>query len=153
MNLDVLLEVILPLCVCVVLPVSIVWICAAYRRMNVNRKAEVMMKALEAGISCDVDSFIYDKKEQKRREEAAKSLKIKMHDRIKTGFTLVAVGGAFLIWYLIDRSNFELFVGALLALLGAGFTASGFIGRKMFADEIDAETKHTVDTIAQGESK
>lgn len=153
MELEILLEVILPICICVVLPVSIVWICAAYRRKNVNRKAEVMMKALEAGIPCDVDTFLYDKKEQKRREESAKSVKVKLHDRIQSGFTLLAVGGAFLVWYLIDRSNFELFVGALLALLGAGFTASGFIGRKMFADEIAAETKSKVEKIAEGESK
>ena len=67
--------------------------------------------------------------------------------------TLLAVGGAFLVWWFLDGDDFQLFVAALLMLLGAGFTASGFIGRKMFAEEIAAETKKKVETIAQDEAK
>ena len=146
-------EFLLPIVICVMLPIAIVWICAAYRRMNVRTKAEVMMKALETGAPCDVEGFIYDKKAQKRKEDAARNVKTKMNDRIQSGFTLLAVGGAFIIWWFLDGSNFELFVGALLMLLGGGFTASGFIGRKMFAEEIAAETKKTVEKIAQEETK
>lgn len=146
-------DFLLPLVICVMLPIAIVWICAAYRRMNVKTKAEVMMKALETGAPCDVEGFIYDKKAQKRREDAAKNVKTKMNDRIQSGFTLLAVGGAFLVWWFLDGDDFQLFIAALLMLLGGGFTASGFIGRKIFAEEIAAETKKKVETIAQDEAK
>lgn len=134
--------------ICVLLPIVIVWICAAYRRKKVADKAAVLMKALEAGVPCDVDCFIQDKKAMKRKADASKNVKTKMHDHIQTGLTMLAIGGAFIVWYVLDGSNFELFVGAMLALMGAGFTASGFIGRKMFADEIAAETKKQVEEIA-----
>ena len=148
-----LFELLSCISICVLLPIIIVWICAAYRRKKVADKAAVLMKALEAGVPCDVDSFIQDKKAMKRKADASKNVKTKMHDHIQTGLTLLAIGGAFIVWYVLDGSNFELFVGAMLALMGAGFTASGFIGRKMFADEIAAETKKQVEEIAAEEAE
>jgi hypothetical protein len=140
-------ELIVPIIICFLLPVAIVWICAAYRRKKVANKAEVLMKALEAGVPCDVDSFIQDKKAMKRKADAARNVKTKMHDHIQTGFILLAIGGAFLIWWIFDAGVYKVFTGAMLLLMGIAFAVSGFVGRKMFADEIAAETKKQVEEI------
>ena len=140
-------ELIVPIVICVLLPIAIVWICAAYRRKKVAEKAAVLMKALEAGVPCDVDSFIQDKKALKRKQNAERNVKTKMHDHIQTGFILIAIGGAFLIWWAYSTDYFKIFTGSMLLLMGIGFVLSGFIGRKMFADEISAETKKTVEEI------
>ena len=36
--------------ICVILPVMIVWIVSRVRQNEINRKAEIMLKALEAGV-------------------------------------------------------------------------------------------------------
>ncbi len=145
-------DFLLPIIICVLLPIAIVWICAAYRRMNVNTKAEVLMKALEKGAPCDVDGFVYDKKAKKMKAEMERSVKNKMNERIQTGFTLLAIGGAFLVWTLLRGADL-IFVAAILLLLGLAFTCSGLIGRKMYAEEIAAETKKNVEKIGQDETK
>lgn len=145
-------DFLLPIIICVLLPIAIVWICAAYRRMNVNTKAEVLMKALEKGAPCDVDGFVHDKKARKQKAEMEKSVKNKMNERIQTGFTLLAIGGAFLVWTLLKSADL-IFVAAVLLLLGLAFTCGGLIGRKMYAEEIAAETKKNVETIGQDETK
>lgn len=145
-------DFLLPIIICVLLPIAIVWICAAYRRMNVNTKAEVLMKALEKGAPCDVDGFVCDKKAKKMKAEMERSVKNKMNERIQTGFTLLAIGGAFLVWTLLRGADL-IFVAAILLLLGLAFTCSGLIGRKMYAEEIAAETKKNVEKIGQDETK
>lgn len=148
MTLPILEEILIPICICVLLPVAIVWICAVYRRKNIARKAEVLMKALETGAPCDVDGFIQDKKALKRKAKASRDVKVRMHDHIQTGFILIAIGGAFLIWWIVESGTFRVFTGSMLLLMGIGFTLSGFIGRKMFAKEIEAEENKTVEQIS-----
>ena len=145
-------DFLLPIIICVLLPIAIVWICTAYRRMNVNTKAEVLMKALEKGAPCDVDGFVHDKKARTQKVEMEKSVKNKMNERIQTGLTLLAIGGAFLVWTLLRGADL-IFVAAILLLLGLAFTCSGLIGRKMYAEEIAAETKKNVEKIGQDETK
>ena len=147
MTLPILEDFLLPICICVLLPVAIVWICAVYRRKNLTRKAEVLMKALETGAPCDVDGFIQNKNALKRKAQAARNVKTRMHDHIQTGLILISIGGAFLVWWIVESGTPLVFTGTLLLLMGIGFTLSGMIGRKMFAKEIEAEEKQTVEQI------
>ena len=55
-------DILLPIGVCVVLPVTIVWLIMRTRQNETNRKAEIMLKAIEAGVAVDPNLF----KEEKR---------------------------------------------------------------------------------------
>ena len=61
-NIDTVMEDILtnfgiPVFICVVLPVTIVWLVARTKQNETNRKAEIMLKAIESGAQVDLDQF------------------------------------------------------------------------------------------------
>lgn len=48
-----LAEILLPLGVSVVLPVLIVWLVTRARQNEINKKTEIMLKAIESGVAMD----------------------------------------------------------------------------------------------------
>lgn len=50
-------EIVLPLGVCVALPVLIVWLVGRVQQNETNRKADIMLKAIESGATVDTDLF------------------------------------------------------------------------------------------------
>lgn len=63
---DVIIEILsrfgVPVFICVVLPVMVVWLITRARLNETNRKAEIMIKAIEAGVPVDMDQFKSAKK-------------------------------------------------------------------------------------------
>ena len=53
---DILTNFGVPVFVCVVLPIVIVWLVARTRQNEANRKAEIMLKAIEAGVPVDMSA-------------------------------------------------------------------------------------------------
>ena len=58
-------DFLVPIFICVVLPVAIVWLVARTKQNETNRKAEIMLKAIEAGTPVDLDMFKSDAKVSK----------------------------------------------------------------------------------------
>ena len=50
-------EILIPIGICVVLPVMIVWLINRTRQNETNRKTEIMLKAIESGATIDADFF------------------------------------------------------------------------------------------------
>ena len=50
-------KILVPIFICVVLPVTIVWLITRARQNETNRKTEVMLKAIEAGATVDANLF------------------------------------------------------------------------------------------------
>ena len=50
-------DIILPIFICVVMPVAIVWLVMRAKQNETNKMAEIMLKAIEAGIPLDPDFF------------------------------------------------------------------------------------------------
>ena len=48
-------KLLIPLGICVVLPVMIVWLVNRTRQNETNRKTEIMLKAIEAGATIDAN--------------------------------------------------------------------------------------------------
>ena len=61
-----LVGLLVPLGVCVVLPVMIVWLVTRTRQNETNKKTEIMLKAIESGATIDADFF---KDTQKKAEK------------------------------------------------------------------------------------
>jgi small-conductance mechanosensitive channel len=134
-----LIDIITPLAVCVLLPVIIVWIVSRVRLNETNRKAEIMLKALENGVTLDPDLF----KSNKKKATIKKDLIEKLNGACITSL----MGAAFLILYFINcdlpffPSSFLPLAGAVMLAVGIGLFISYFAGKKMLAKEIEVEEK------------
>lgn len=135
------LDVLIPLGVCVVMPVLIVWLTVRARQNETNRKAEVMIKAIESGAEIDPNYF---------KPAKSKTVKEKLLARFSGACITGLIGVAMLVggilasnatsWEL-SESPTPLIVanGALLLAIGVALLVSYFLGKKMMAKEIAAE--------------
>lgn len=62
-------SIIVPIGICVVLPVMLVWLVTRVRRNEIDKKAEVMIKAIESGVTIDSDLFKEAPKKRKSTKE------------------------------------------------------------------------------------
>lgn len=123
--------------ICVILPVLIVWIVTHARQNAVNKKSEIMLKAIEAGVPVNADLLTSKKK--------TRSIKRDLVDRLTGALITSLMGLAFLILYFVRVNTFNtglfLLAGALMAAVGIGLFISFYVGKKMLAKEIEAEER------------
>lgn len=132
-----MVEIIVPIGVCVVLPVMVVWLVFRSRNHIVDRKAEVLLKAIENGQDIDPEMFASDDRSKNRSK---RSLKMNLLGRLQTGIILVIMGaGLVACAMLIPGKDSLLIIASILLALGIGFFVSFFVGRKWMEAEIKAE--------------
>ncbi len=132
------IDAVIPILICVVLPIAIVWIVSHYRRLDTDRKAEVMIKAIESGTPVDPAFFKPQKKDRTVKQD--------LLDRLNGACVTSLMGAAFLMLSIfgIDFMGFGRFLpvaGAVMLAIGIALFIVYFVGKKMFAKEIDAEEK------------
>ena len=141
---DILTNFGVPVFVCVVLPIVIVWLVARTRQNEANRKAEIMLKAIEAGVPVDMSQFEPEKK------KGSKSIKQELLDKLNGACITGLMGIGFLTLGILRVvitdfgrnmfiNKFWLPAGAVLLAVGIGLFISYFAGKKMLAKEIEAE--------------
>ena len=54
---DLFFHALIPICICVVLPTLVIWLIGRVKQNETNRKAEIMLKALDNGAIIDSDFF------------------------------------------------------------------------------------------------
>jgi hypothetical protein len=124
--------------ICVVLPIIVVTLNNRTSQNETNKKTEVILKAIESGVTIDPEYF----KPQLRE----KSLKEKLLGRLTGACVVSAIGLAICIAtavigyvggsvYLLEL----IVVGAVALAIGIALFISYFVGRQMLADEIKAE--------------
>lgn len=135
-------QFLIPIGICVVLPVMIVWLVMRGRQHEMDKKTEVMLKAIEAGAKIDADFF--------RGHQEALTIKERLLKRL-TSACVTSLLGLFMLvggvlfgvgkgWDLLDGPGFILAGGVLLAI-GIAFFIVYFVGKKMLAKEIEAEER------------
>ncbi len=135
------LEILIPLGVCVVMPVLIVLLTVRARQNETNRKAEVMIKAIEAGADIDPNYF---------KPAKSKTVKEKLLARFSGACITGLIGVAMLVGGILasNATSWELSesptalmvaTGAVLLAIGVALLVSYFLGKKMMAKEIAAE--------------
>lgn len=144
---DILVNFGLPVFICVVLPVTIVWLVARTRQQETNKKAEIMLKAIEAGVPLDMTQF-----EPARKQKVTKSIKQDLLEKLNGACITGLMGAGFLTLGILRTTisdfgrntflnKFWLPAGAVLLAVGIGLFISYFTGKKMLAKEIEAEEK------------
>ena len=132
-------DFLLPIMICVVLPLAIVWISTRNKRHELDRKTELALKAIENGAQIDTNLFT--------KPNAPKSIKEKVYCRLTSGCILSALGLACILSACFgkynDATSFYIPLGGgVLLLLGIAFIVTYIVGRKHFAAEIaDEEAK------------
>lgn len=135
-----LIDNMIPIGVCVVLPIFIVWLNLRAKMNETNRKAEVMLKAIEAGKEVDADYF--------KPEGKAKTVKGQLLGKL-TGACITFLIGAIVMTIVLCMSaqekidseatlGFAVFGGIMIAI-GVALFISFFVGKKMLAKEMEAE--------------
>ncbi len=144
-----MIEILIPICVCVVLPVMIVWLVMRAKKNETDRKAEIMLKAIESGVSIDPSLF---KSQEKKSGSTKKELIEKLNGACITSLMGLAFIGLAVVRYYnpqFDRhflDNFIVPAGFILLAVGIGLFISFFVGKKMLAKEIEAEEKAMEET-------
>ena len=136
----------IPFFVCVFLPVVVVWLIARTKQHETNRKAEIMLKAIEAGVPVDMKQFESHKK-------ASRSIKQELLEKLNGACVTGLMGVAFLTLGIIRQyhpdfggagmmfSRWLLPAGAILLAVGVSLFVSYFAGKKLLTREIEAEEK------------
>lgn len=137
-------EIIVPICICVVLPVLVVFFTMRAKSKNDANKRDIIMAALEKNPEIDVQELISGFQTQKKD----KMLKEKLLKKLLWGCICTAAGLGMAGFALAIGSNYDMadvIVFYILAMLflpvGIAFLLNYFVGRKMLAGEIAAEEK------------
>lgn len=128
--------------ICVLLPVLIVWLVLRFKKHNVDRRTEVLLKAMETGIPIDESLLAQPKK--------GKSIKRDLIERLTGACVTTFMGLAFLslsIWGKlipgadIDEFSYLSVPGGILLAIGLALFIAFFVGKTMLAKDIEAEEK------------
>lgn len=138
-------DIVIPIFICVVLPVTIVYLVARTKQNETNKKAEIMLKAIESGATVDMNQFNTEKK-------GPRTIKQDLLEKFTGACITTFMGIAFVAWAIIGYVNPEFtdgrlfnrlapMTGGVLLAVGLGLFISYFVGKKMLAKEIEAEEK------------
>lgn len=135
-------DILVPIFVCVVLPVAIVWLVTRTRQNETNRKADIMLKAIEAGADVDLEQF--------QTKKTAKTIKQDLLEKFSGACITSLMGLAFIGLYFLNQYGAGIPVfwketapvaGGIMLAVGIGLFISYFVGKKMLSKEIEAEEK------------
>ena len=131
---DLATEFLLPVFICVVLPLSIVLIVMLFKSRDMSRKSDIIKYAIEKGADLDVDRMMeaFDKAASRKHRTTAQYLL----SRIVSGVTLLLAGLAVILVTVLSgmsKDGLWLFclTGAVIAIIGIGMIVAFFVGRKL----------------------
>ena len=138
------LEMLVPLGICVVMPVLIIWLNSRVRLNETNKRTEILLKALESGKEIDPELF--------KSAKQPLTLKEKLLRRLTWACIISLSGVTMLVMGIItsNASSWQLsespaplavYAGGLLLAIGLSLLAVYFVGKKMLAKEIAAQEK------------
>ena len=136
-----LCDVMVPIGICVVLPVSIVMLYLRARKHETNKRTEILLAAIEKNAEIDVEDFLA------KMAPPKKSIKQMLVTKLMWGSIITALGLAVLV-YTIYR-DFSLkdswflgefyLISSILLLVGVAILIVFFVSKKMLAKELQAE--------------
>ena len=134
-------DIIVPIGICVVLPVMLVWLVTRVRRNEIDKKTEVMLKAIESGATIDSDFFNEAPKKRKSTKERLLNRLICGCAASIIGAALTAIG--IIPWMTLEDDYYAplLIFGGISLAVGIALFIGFFVGRKMLAKEMEAEEK------------
>lgn len=134
-----LVQLLVPIAICVVLPIMIVWLCARVSINKDNRNAEIILKAIESNSPIDTDKLVEALSKPKKTEVQI------LQRRLLKGsvFTLIGVALAIIAGVLaynsVDRDNdtvyFMMFLSGISLAIGIGYLIVFLVTRKFIQSQ------------------
>lgn len=134
-----LVQILVPIGVAVVLPIAIVAIVFRSALASERNRKEIVLAVLEKNPDIDVEQLM------KNLKESEKLIKEKLLARLERGCLCCLMGMAFMVLYFflgVQGEDFIVVVGAALIAIGIAFLVSYFVGRRMLAQEMEAEQQN-----------
>lgn len=133
-----LVQILVPIGVAVVLPIAIVAIVFRSALASERNRKEIVLAVLEKNPDIDVEQLM------KNLKKSEKLIKEKLLARLERGCLCCLMGVAFVLLYffLSVQNEFLIITGAALIAVGIAFLVSYFVGRRMLAQEMEAEQQN-----------
>ena len=134
-----LVQILVPIGVAVVLPIAIVAIVFRSALASERNRKEIVLAVLEKNPDIDVEQLM------KNLKKSNKLIKEKLIARLERGCACCLMGVAFLLLYFFEfvgRTDVPLIMGPALIAIGIAFLVSYFVGRRMLAQEMEAEQQN-----------
>ena len=122
--------------ICIALPITLVAMITRARTRKMDRKMDILAKAVENGVQVDPALLV-----TAEEEDGKYKLKKSLLNRVMWG-TIFSIAGVLIMGFMIcnhDAEGPEMILGITLLAIGIGCLVSYFVGRKMLAPEISAE--------------
>ena len=135
-----IIALMIPIGVCVVLPVMIVWLVTRARIKKNEQKMAVLVKAIENGVEIDPELLVSE-------TESSRNTKMKLIKKLTTGIVCSMIGIALLVCSSLDAfegvAGLEMLyiIGGVMVAIGVAYMVAFFVGRKYLAPEIEAEER------------
>lgn len=124
-------DILVPIFICVVLPVAIVFI-VSYASVNSdNKRAEIIIKAIEANNSVEADKLAESLKKESKTEREILNL------RLLRGCIFSLIGLCVIILDLLNlgfQSNIFVLLGAISFAIGVSYLVVYYVTRKQKSD-------------------
>ena len=135
---DNLVEILVPLGVAVALPVCIVSIIFRSAMAADRNRKEIVLAALEKNPNLNVEDLL------KGMKKSEKLIKEKLLAKLQRGCLCCLMGVAFVLLYffLSVQNEFLIIAGTALIAIGIAFLVGYFVGRRMLAQEMEAEQQN-----------
>ena len=143
-------DILMQLGICVVLPVMIVWLVMRTRQNETNKNTEIMLKAIELGVTVDTEFF-------KSQQRGQKTIKERLLSRLTWGSILSLIGVVILLVLAIVFANsyayngwnlsnspapaFFAIIGGISLAIGLALVVVFLVGKKIMAREMEVEAK------------
>uniref|UniRef100_UPI004028DB32 DUF6249 domain-containing protein n=1 Tax=Prevotella sp. TaxID=59823 RepID=UPI004028DB32 len=134
-----LVQILVPIGVAVVLPIAIVAIVFRSALASERNRKEIVLAVLEKNPDIDVEQLM------KNLKKSEKLIKEKLLARLERGCLCCLMGVAFMLLYFflgVQSEDLIVVVGAALIAIGIAFLISYFVGRRMLAQEMEAEQQN-----------
>lgn len=134
-----LVQILVPIGVAVVLPIAIVAIVFRSALASERNRKEIVLAVLEKNPDIDVEQLM------KNLKKSEKLIKEKLLARLERGCLCCLMGVAFMLLYFflgVQGEDLIVVVGAALIAIGIAFLISYFVGRRMLAQEMEAEQQN-----------
>ena len=145
--LDNVVQALIPLGICVVLPIMSIWLVMRNKTNETNKRTEVLLAAIEKNPDMDMEDFI------RKMNPKTKTTKERLMGRLLWGLVFIAIGTSLLLSALYQDYQggaaldyFPIYSGSgCLLLIGISFVTVFFISKRMLAKEIEAEEKKALE--------
>lgn len=137
-----IIEDLVPIAICVVLPIATVWMTTRTRIKRDNLRKEIILAAMEKNSDIDIEEMM------KKLNRPKKLLKEKLIMRLLCGSMFVGFGiltyVALAVYMRIFGQDTNMFIGLSFVAVpslavGIAFLINFFVGKNMLAKEMEAE--------------